>query len=129
MFASLKNKIREETGNDLSKLTAKITSSTVQKIDSLRGKSFQGSHSSINSIISSDDIKDGGTFDIEEVKKRISRIEIDFKRRLEQKEKEWTEIINAKDKQLQMLEKEKEESYKQITNLREKLKTAEGMKI
>lgn len=127
MFASLKNKIREETGNDLSKLTAKITSSTVQKIDSLRGKSFQGSHSSINSIISSDDLKDGATIDIEEVKKRVSRIEADFRRRLDQKDKEWSEIINAKDKQLQMLEKEKEEAYKQIANLREKLKTAEGM--
>ncbi|XP_045470637.1 golgin subfamily A member 1 isoform X2 [Harmonia axyridis] len=127
MFASLKNKIREETGNDLSKLTAKITSSTVQKFDSLRGKSFQGSHSSINSILSSDDLKDG-TIDIEDVKKRVSRIEADFKRRLDQKEKEWSEIINAKDKQLEILEKEKEEAYKQIANLRDKLKITEDFK-
>lgn len=53
MFASLKSKIREETGSDLSKLTAKITSSTVQKIENFRGKSLQGSTSSLNSIVSS----------------------------------------------------------------------------
>ncbi|KAK9870440.1 hypothetical protein WA026_008008 [Henosepilachna vigintioctopunctata] len=128
MFASLKNKIREETGNDLSKLTAKITSSTVQKIDSLRGRSFQGSHSSINSVISSEDLKEDGTIDLEELKKRICKIEGEFIKKLEQKEKEWSDIVNAKDKQLHMLEREKEEAYKQIANFREKLKIAEDFK-
>ncbi|KAL3282011.1 hypothetical protein HHI36_005214 [Cryptolaemus montrouzieri] len=128
MFASLKNKIREETGNDLSKLTAKITSSTVQKIDSLRGKSFQGSHSSINSVISSEDFKEDGPLDLEELKKRIGRIEADFSRKLEYKEKEWSDIVFSKEKQLLLLEREKEEAYKQINNLREKLKAAEDFK-
>lgn len=126
MFASLKNKIREETGSDLSKLTAKITSSTVQKIDSLRGKSHQGSSSSLNSIISSDGFREDGPIDPEEFRKRLSKIEFEFARKLEQKEQEWRELVNEKDRQLQSLEREKDEAYRQISNLKESLKTAEG---
>lgn len=126
MFASLKNKIREETGSDLSKLTAKITSSTVQKIDSLRGKSHQGSSSSLNSIVSSDGFREDGPIDPEEFRKRMSRLESEFARKLEQKEQEWREIVNEKDRQLQNLEREKDEAYRQISNLKESLKAAEG---
>lgn len=128
MFASLKNKIREETGSDLSKLTAKITSSTVQKIDSLRGKSHQGSSSSLNSIVSSDGFREDGPIDPEEFRKRISRLESEFARKLEQKEQEWREIVNEKDRQLQNLEREKDEAYRQISNLKESLKAAEEYK-
>lgn len=124
MFASLKNKIREETGNDLSKLTAKITSSTVQKIDSFRGKS-QSSASSITSIISSEGVKEDSPLDREELKCRLLKLEADFSRRLENKEKEWEEIINSKDKQIINLEKEKEDSHKKISELKSKLKTLE----
>lgn len=127
MFASLKNKIREETGNDLSKLTAKLTtSSTVQKIESLRGRSHQGSTSSLNSIVSSEGFRDDGPIDPEEFRKRFSKLEADFARKLEQKEHEWHEIMREKDRQLQNLEREKDEAYKQISNLKETLKDAEG---
>lgn len=127
MFASLKNKIREETGNDLSKLTAKITSSTVQKIESLRGRSHQGSTSSLNSIVSSDGLREEGPIEPEELRKRLAKIEAEFLRKLEQKEQEWREIIKEKDRQLQNFEKEKDEAYKQISNLKESLKNAEGL--
>lgn len=126
MFASLKNKIREETGNDLSKLTAKLTSSTVQKIDSLRGRSHQGSTSSINSIVSSEGFRDDGPVDPEEFRKRLFKLESEFARKLDQKEQEWRELIRDKDRQLQNLEREKNEAYKQISNLKESLKEAEG---
>ena len=127
MFASLKNKIREETGSDLSKLTAKITSSTVQRIDSLRGRSHQGSSSSINSIVSSDGVKEDGTIEPEELKKRLLKIEAEFVKKLDQKELEWREILAEKDKRLQSLEKEKDEALKQVHVLRETLKNAEGL--
>ncbi|XP_044268760.1 golgin subfamily A member 1 [Tribolium madens] len=128
MFASLKNKIREETGSDLSKLTAKITSSTVQRIDSLRGRSHHGSSSSINSLVSSDGVKEDGSIDSEELRKRIMKIEVEFTRKLDQKELEWREIVSEKDKQLQSLEKEKNEAQKQIQMLKETLKNAEEFK-
>lgn len=127
MFASLKNKIREETGNDLSKLTAKITSSTVQKIESLRGRSHQGSTSSLNSILSSEGLREEGPIEPEEFRKRLSKIEAEFAKKWEHKEQEWREIVKEKDKQLQNLDKEKDEAYKQISNLKESLKNAEGM--
>ncbi|KAJ8983780.1 hypothetical protein NQ317_000340 [Molorchus minor] len=129
MFASLKNKIREETGSDLSKLTAKITSSTVQKIESLRGRSHQGSTSSLNSIVSSDGVKEDGPIHSEEFRRRLSKIESDFARKLEQKEQEWRELVKEKDKHLQALEKEKDEAYRQISNLKDSLNIAEEFKL
>ncbi|XP_057651374.1 golgin subfamily A member 1 [Diorhabda carinulata] len=125
MFASLKNKIREETGSDLSKLTAKITSSTVQKIESLRGRSTQGSTSSLNSIVSSEGVREDGPIDSDEFKKRLSRIEYDFLRKLDIKESEWREIVKEKDKRIQSLEKDRDETQQQIASLRESLKNAE----
>ncbi|XP_056630414.1 golgin subfamily A member 1 [Diorhabda sublineata] len=125
MFASLKNKIREETGSDLSKLTAKITSSTVQKIESLRGRSTQGSTSSLNSIVSSESVREDGPIDSDEFKKRLSRIEYDFLRKLDIKESEWREIVKEKDKRIQSLEKDRDETQQQIASLRESLKNAE----
>ncbi|XP_066253481.1 golgin subfamily A member 1 isoform X2 [Euwallacea similis] len=128
MFASLKSKIREETGSDLGKLTAKITSTTVQKIENLRGKSHQGSASSLNSIVSSDGLKEEGPIEPEEFRKRISKIESEFSRMFEQKEHEWKEIIRDKDRKLQNFEKEKDEAYKQISNLKDALKNSEDLK-
>ncbi|KAJ8960902.1 hypothetical protein NQ318_020201 [Aromia moschata] len=128
MFASLKNKIREETGSDLSKLTAKITSTTVQKIESIRGRSHQGSTSSLNSIVSSDGVREDGPVDSEEYRRRLAKIESEFGRKLEQKELEWREIANEKNRQLQTLEKEKDEAYRQISNLKDSLKIAEEFK-
>lgn len=129
MFASLKNKIREETGSDLSKLTAKITSSTVQRIDSLRGK---GSTSSLNSLVSSDGQKDDASEtgrNDEDLKKKVQRLEAEFVKKLDEKDKELKEILNEKDKRISSLEKEKEEAYKHIHNLKESLKNVEGKKI
>lgn len=130
MFASLKNKIREETGSDISKLTAKITSSTAQKIESLRGRSHQGSTSSINSVVSSDGVKEDSVSEsvknAEEYKKRLYKIESDFVKKLDEKEREWRELLNERDKRLEILEREKEESQKHILSLKESLKNAEG---
>lgn len=129
MFASLKNKIREETGSDISKLTQKITSSTVQRIDSLRGRSSHGSTSSINSIVSSDGIREESldpNRSEEEAKRKISRIENEFARKLEDKEREWREIVGEKDKRMLAMEREKEEALKQIANLKDSLRSAEG---
>lgn len=131
MFASLKNKIREETGSDISKFTAKITSSTSQKLESLRGRSRQGSSSSINSVVSQEGVRDENhTLELpkteEEYRKRLIRIETEFARKLDDKEREWREIMAERDKQLVNLEKEKDEAYKQIKNLKDLLKNAEG---
>ncbi|CAG9771987.1 unnamed protein product [Ceutorhynchus assimilis] len=128
MFASLKNKIREETGSDFSKLTAKITSTTVQKIDNLRGKSHQGSSSSLNSIVSSDGFREDGPIEPEEFRRRIAKIELEFSRKLEQKEHDWQDIVKEKDRRLQNFDKEKDEAYKQISNLKEALRNAEDLK-
>lgn len=133
MFASLKNKIREETGSDISKFTAKITSTTTQKLESLRGRSRQGSSSSINSIVSQEGIKDENHTaepirNEDDYKKRLMRIETEFAKKLDEKDKEWREIFSERDKQLQSLEKEKDEAHKQIKNLKDLLKNAEGNK-
>lgn len=127
MFASLKNKIREETGSDISKLTQKITSSTAQRIDSLRGRSVQGSTSSINSLVSSDGVRDDSSGEsIEELKRKVQRLEVEYSRKLEDKDKELKETVNDRDKRIQNLEKEKDEAYKQINNLKGTLRNAEG---
>lgn len=131
MFASLKNKIREETGSDISKLTAKITSTTAQKIESLRGRSHQGSTSSINSVVSSDGVREDSASETikneEEYKKKLYKIESDFVKKLDEKEREWKEMLGEKDRRLQSLEREKEEAQKQILNLKGCLKNAEGV--
>lgn len=130
MFASLKNKIREETGSDISKLTAKITSSTAQKLESLRGRSQQGSSSSINSVVSLDSVKEDGCTDTlkhdEEMKKKILKIETDFVKKLDEKEREWRDIVSEKDKKIQNLENEIENAHSQISNLKDSVKRAEG---
>ncbi|CAG9840539.1 unnamed protein product [Diabrotica balteata] len=125
MFTSLKNKIREETGSDLSKLTAKITSSTVQKIESLRGRSTQGSTSSLNSIVSSEGIKEDGSIDSDDFKKRLMKLEADFVKKLDHKETEWRELLKDKDKRIQSLEKDREEFQNQLASLKESLRSAE----
>ncbi|KAK5646660.1 hypothetical protein RI129_005124 [Pyrocoelia pectoralis] len=130
MFASLKNKIREETGSDISKLTAKITSSTAQRIESLRGRSQQGSTSSINSLVSSegnrDENVDSSKID-EDYKRRFNKLETEFSNKLEEKTKEWQSILYEKDKKIQKLEKDHEDAFKQISALKSVLKSSEEM--
>ncbi|KAF5306416.1 hypothetical protein FQA39_LY08925 [Lamprigera yunnana] len=131
MFASLKNKIREETGSDISKLTAKITSSTAQRIEALRGRSQQGSSSSINSIVSSDGNKeetpvDNGKVD-DDYRKRLNKLEIEFANKLDEKTKEWQNALNEKDRRIQKLEKEQEDAFKQIGTLKDVLKSSEEL--
>ncbi|XP_050517432.1 golgin subfamily A member 1 [Diabrotica virgifera virgifera] len=125
MFTSLKNKIREETGSDLSKLTAKITSSTVQKIESLRGRSTQGSTSSLNSIVSSEGVKEDGGIESDDFKKRLMKLEAEFVKKLDHKETEWRELLKDKDKRIQALEKDREEFQSQLGSLKESLRSAE----
>lgn len=134
MFASLKNKIREETGSDISKLTSKITSSTSsvqQRFDSLRGRhSRQGSTSSINSLVSLDGIReDTSSLDSkteDEVRKRLSKIEAEHAKKVEEKESEWKERCEQQDKRIKQLEAEKENVIKITSELREQLTIAEG---
>lgn len=130
MFASLKNKIREETGSDISKLTAKITSSTAQKLDSLRGRSHHGSSSSINSVVSLDSVKEDGCTESrndEELKRKILKIETEFVKKFDEKEREWREVVNERDKKIDNLESKLEEANRQITNLKSSVKRAEGI--
>ncbi|KAF5298434.1 hypothetical protein FQR65_LT01213 [Abscondita terminalis] len=130
MFASLKNKIREETGSDISKLTAKITSSTAQRIEALRGRSQQGSTSSINSLVSSDGNREENVENSktdEEYKKRLSKLENEFASKLEEKTKEWQNVVVEKDKRIQKLEKEQEDAFKQINSLKDFLKSSEEL--
>lgn len=128
MFASLKNKIREETGSDISKLTAKITSSTSQKIDSLRGKG--GSTSSVNSLVSLDGTKEDSSAESskleEDFRKRVLKIETEFVKKLDDKEREWKEVVAEKDKRLKLIEQEKEEALKEVKALKGSLRNAEG---
>lgn len=135
MFASLKNKIREETGSDISKLTSKISSSTssvTQRLESLRGRhSRQGSTSSINSLVSLDGIREDISSSTdskteEEIKRRLSKVEADYARRLEEKENEWKEKFEQQDKRIKQIESEKENIVKVTTELREQLQVAEG---
>lgn len=120
MFASLKNKIREETGNDLAKLTNKITSSTVQRFDLLKGRSQHGSSSSINSIVSSDGVES------EEVRRRLGKIEADYAKKMDQKELEFREALAERDKQLERLETENNGLLKQVGQLKDALSNIEG---
>lgn len=131
MFASLKNKIREETGSDLSKLTQKLTSTSVQKIETLKSKSSkdpQGSTSSLNSIVSSDGIpnKEDG-FSDDDFKKKMAKIECEYVKKLEEKEKQLKDLSNDNEKKIENLEKEKFEAHKQIARLKENLKISEGL--
>lgn len=128
MFASLKNKIREETGSDISKLTAKITSSTAQRIEALRGRSQQGSTSSINSVISSDGNREDNLSD-DDYKKKLAKLESDFAIKLDEKSKEWQGVVNEKNKHIQNLEKEKDEARKEISTLKTSLQNSEGIPI
>lgn len=135
MFASLKNKIREETGSDISKLTSKITSSTTsvqQRLESLRGRhSRQGSTSSINSLVSLDGIREDASSSNdskteEENKRRSSKVELDFMKKFEEKETEWKEKFEQQEKRIKQLEIEKENVSKITFELREQLTLAEG---
>lgn len=130
MFASLKNKIREETGSDLSKLTSKITSSTAQRIDSLRGRSHQGSTSSITSVISSDGARDEPSIDIcrseEDYKRRYTKLEQEFAKRLEDKEREYQDVISERDRRIHNVERQRDDVQYQIQNLKDALKSAES---
>lgn len=125
MFKGLKNKIREETGSDVSKISPLI-SGTSQKSTTFKGRhSRQGSTSSIGSVSTDgireensqspvsnehvvdyiqDDLKSLPQKDLkhlekreEEWKKKLNKLEMEWKRKLEDKEKEWKKQLEAKD--------------------------------
>lgn len=132
MFASLKNKIREETGSDISKLTSKLTNSTLLRQDTNREKhSRQGSTSSINSLVSTDGIREdtsSNDFKCEEdTKKHLVKLEAEFYKKLEDKENEWREKLQQQEKHVKQLESEKENVIKINIELREQLSVAEGI--
>lgn len=134
MFANLKNKIREETGSDLAKLTSKITNSTVLRQDTNRERhSHRGSTSSINSLVSTDGIKEDTVLNDfksdEEHKKYIEKLETDYVKKLEDKENEWREKLQQQEKQIAQLEIEKENVVKINLELNEQLSVAEGKNI
>lgn len=131
MFASLKNKIREETGSDISKLTAKITATTAQKLESLRAhRSHQGSTSSINSIVSSeaaaDDCSNESLKSEEDYRRRLSKVETDYGRKLEDKERELQEVISEKEGRIRAAERERDEAKHQACGLKDSLRIAES---
>lgn len=131
MFASLKNKIREETGSDISKLTSKITNSSLLRQDTNREKnSHRGSTSSINSLVSTDGVReDTSSNDFktdDEIKKHIVKLEAEYAKKLEEKENEWKEKLSHQEKQYKQLESEKEIAFRVNCDLREQLAAAEG---
>lgn len=131
MFASLKNKIREETGSDISKLTSKITNSSLLRQDTNREKnSHRGSTSSINSLVSTDGIKeDTSSNDFktdDEIKKQIAKYEAEYSKKLEERESEWKDKLLQQEKLYKQLENERETTFKINCELREQLAAAEG---
>lgn len=149
MFKGLKNKIREETGSDVSKISPLVGGSS-QKPGAFKGRhSRQGSTSSIGSVsvdgireensqspapsesgadITQEDLKSLSQKDVkliekreEEWKRKLNKLEIEWKRKLEDKEKQWK-------KQLETKEEEKALKEKSVEELQKSLLLAEGSK-
>lgn len=144
MFKGLKNKIKEETGSDISKISP-LLSNASQKVAYKGRHSRQGSTSSIGSI-SVDGIREDNSQsptpyetpveeesrlppskDVkliekrdEEWKKRLNKLEGEWKKKMEEKEKEWKKILEAK-------ENEKKSSNQSIEELQRALTSAEGL--
>ncbi|KAK3909020.1 Golgin subfamily A member 1 [Frankliniella fusca] len=146
MFKGLKNKIREETGSDVSR----IIGGTPQNKSTFKGRhSRQGSTSSIGSLSidgireensQSPDFHDHGS-EInhenlkslphqdtklvekreEEWKKKLTKLEVEWKQKLDEKEREWK-------KQLESKEDEKLLKDKAIAHLQKSLQSAEEFK-
>lgn len=148
MFKSLKNKIREETGSDLSRI-GPLLGGASQKATPFKGShSRQGSTSSIGSSsidgfreedslspginengadISQDDTKGVPQKDAkiiekreEEWKKKMNKLETEWKKKLDEKEKEWKNKLESK-------EEEKLSKEKKIEELQKALFDADGV--
>ncbi|KAE8748677.1 hypothetical protein FOCC_FOCC004690 [Frankliniella occidentalis] len=139
MFKGLKNKIREETGSDVSR----IIGGTPQNKTTFKGRhSRQGSTSSVGSLsidgireensqspefidhsseINQDDCKSLSQRDVklidkreEEWKKRLGKLEIEWKRKLDEKDREWKKQLESKDDEKLLNEKTIEQLQKSL---------------
>ncbi|GFG31832.1 hypothetical protein Cfor_10255 [Coptotermes formosanus] len=142
MFASLKNKIKEETGSDPTKLAL---SSPPQKIihgNGSKGRhSRQGSGSSVGSL-SPDGVReelassppllkrqdsseirlaDGKVLNQKEVK-RLERREDEWRRKLQKLEEEWTKKLESKEEEWKKQMEEKQKEWRRSLELLEKEK-------
>ncbi|XP_034231639.1 golgin subfamily A member 1 isoform X1 [Thrips palmi] len=149
MFKGLKNKIREETGSDVSKI-GPLLGGASQKSAAFKGRhSRQGSTSSIGSLsvdgirgetsyspepcenvadLTQEDLKGLPQKDVKLVEKRedewkrkLNKLEMEWKRKLDDKEKDWK-------KQLETKEEEKNLKDKSIEELQKALLLAEEFK-
>ncbi|XP_049863639.1 golgin subfamily A member 1 isoform X2 [Schistocerca gregaria] len=138
MFASLKNKIKEETGNDVAKL-APILSSPPQKGTSRHSR--QGSGSSVGSISldglredgatsptslsrrDSVDVKlaEGKVLSMKEIK-RLEKREDDWKRAMQKREEEWKRQMDRQEEEWKKEMETKENEWKRSLELLEKEK-------
>ncbi|XP_049811600.1 golgin subfamily A member 1 isoform X3 [Schistocerca nitens] len=138
MFASLKNKIKEETGNDVAKL-APILSSPPQKGTSRHSR--QGSGSSVGSISldglredgatsptslsrrDSVDVKlaEGKVLSMKEIK-RLEKREDDWKRAMQKREEEWKRQMERQEEEWKKEMETKENEWKRSLELLEKEK-------
>ncbi|XP_049959776.1 golgin subfamily A member 1 isoform X2 [Schistocerca serialis cubense] len=138
MFASLKNKIKEETGNDVAKL-APILSSPPQKGSSRHSR--QGSGSSVGSISldglredgatsptslsrrDSVDVKlaEGKVLSMKEIK-RLEKREDDWKRAMQKREEEWKRQMERQEEEWKKEMETKENEWKRSLELLEKEK-------
>ena len=151
MFKSLKNKIREETGSDVSRIGPLIGGTgSSQKATSFKGRhSRQGSTSSIGSLSIDgireerslspgysengaeshhEDIKTLSPKDNKQIEKRdeewkgkLNKLEIEWKRKMDEKEKEWKIA-------LELINQEKLSNDKKIGELQKALSDADEFK-
>lgn len=132
MFASLKNKIREETGSDV---VIKVNPPFGKRAPSSRGRhSRTGSTTSLNSIMSTDGVRDdqnvspiSSKFDEEELQKILAKKDAEFEKILKDKELEWNKQLEERENDKISALKEKEDLDKRILELEELLKITEGI--
>lgn len=142
MFKGLKNKIREETGSDVSKI-GPLLGGASQKPVGFKGRhSRQGSTSSIGSFsvdgargensyspepcenvadLTQEDLKGLSQKDVKLVEKRedewkrkLNKLEMEWKRKLDDKEKDWKKQLENKDEEKNLKEKSIEELQKAL---------------
>ncbi|XP_067001450.1 golgin subfamily A member 1 [Anabrus simplex] len=137
MFASLKNKIKEETGSDLTKLP--ILNSPPQKLTSSVSKgrhSRQGSGSSLGSLsfdgiaeerassplgASRQDSSEGKVLTPKDIK-RLEKLEDEWKKKLQRKDDEWAKKLEKKEEEWRKQLEEKQREWNRSLEMLEKEK-------
>lgn len=142
MFKGLKNKIREETGSDVSRI-GPLLGGASQKSAAFKGRhSRQGSTSSIGSLsvdgirgensyspepsenvadLTQEDLKGLSPKDVklvekreEEWKRKLNKLEMEWKRKLDDKEKDWKKQLETRDEEKNIKDKSIEELKKAL---------------